>query len=157
MLYTWPGSNPKLQPMLLMAHQDVVAVAPGTEKDWSVDSFSGVVKDGFVWGRGAWDDKGNLMAQLEAVEMLLASGYQPQRTVYLAFGADEEIGGLRGAARIAALLKERKVRLELVLDEGLLITDGIMPGLKQPAALIGVAEKGYLSVVLKMSATPGHA
>ncbi len=157
LLYTWPGSNPKLQPMMLMAHQDVVPVASGTEKDWSVDPFSGVVKDGFVWGRGAWDDKGNLMAQLEAVEMLLASGYQPERTVYLAFGADEEIGGLRGAARIAALLKERKVRLELVLDEGLLITDGIMPGLKQPAALIGVAEKGYLSVVLKMSATPGHA
>ncbi len=157
LLYTWPGSNPKLQPMLLMAHQDVVPVASGTEKDWSVDPFSGVVKDGFVWGRGAWDDKGNLMAQLEAVEMLLGSGYQPERTVYLAFGVDEEIGGLRGAARIAALLKERKVRLELVLDEGLLITDGIMPGLKPPAALIGVAEKGYLSVVLKMSATPGHA
>lgn len=157
LLYTWPGSNPKLQPMLLMAHQDVVPVASGTEKDWAVDPFSGVVKDSFVWGRGAWDDKGNLMAQLEAVELLLLSAYQPERTVYLAFGADEEIGGLRGAARIAALLKERKVRLELVLDEGLLITDGIMPGLKQPAALIGVAEKGYLSVVLKMSATPGHA
>ncbi|MDO8776911.1 MAG: M20 family peptidase [Burkholderiaceae bacterium] len=157
LLYTWQGANPKAQPILLMAHQDVVPVAAGTEKDWAVDAFSGVVKDGFVWGRGAWDDKGNLMAQLEAVEMLVASGYQPERTVYLAYGADEEVGGLRGASRIAALLKERKVRLDFVIDEGLLITDGIMPGLSKPAALIGVAEKGYLSVILKMAATPGHS
>ena len=157
LLYTWPGSNPQAKPILLMAHQDVVPVAPGTDKDWASEPFSGEVKDGFVWGRGAWDDKGNLMAQLEAVEMLVASGYQPERTVYLAYGADEEVGGLRGAARIAALLKERQVQLEFVIDEGLLITEGIMPGLNQPAALIGVAEKGYLSVVLKMAATPGHA
>jgi carboxypeptidase PM20D1 len=157
LLYTWPGSKPGLQPILLMAHQDVVPIAPGTEKAWSTEPFSGEVKDGFVWGRGAWDDKGNLMAQLEAIEMLVTSGYQPERTVYLAFGADEEVGGHRGAEKIAALLKERKVRLDFVIDEGLLITEGIMPGLKAPAALIGVAEKGYLSVVLKMSATPGHS
>jgi carboxypeptidase PM20D1 len=140
-----------------MAHQDVVPVAPGTERDWSVEPFSGQFKDGYVCGRGAWDDKGNLMAQMEAMEMLVASGYKPERTVYLAFGADEEAGGSRGAARIAALLKERQVRLGFVIDEGLLITDGIIKGLTQPAALIGVAEKGYLSVVLKVSATPGHA
>ena len=157
LLYTWQGSNPKALPILLMAHQDVVPIAPGTEKDWTEEAFSGQVKNGFVWGRGAWDDKGNLMAQMEAVEMLVASGYQPERTVYLAYGADEEVLGLRGAARIAALLKERKVRLDFIVDEGLLITEGIMPGLAQPAALIGVAEKGYLSVVLKMSATPGHS
>ena len=157
LLYTWEGSNPKAQPILLMAHQDVVPIAPGTEKDWTEEPFPGQVKNGFVWGRGAWDDKGNLMAQMEAVEMLVASGYKPERTVYLAYGADEEVGGIRGAARIAALLKERKVRLDFVVDEGLLITEGIMPGLAQPAALIGVAEKGYLSVVLKMSATPGHS
>lgn len=157
LLYTWKGSNPSAKPMLLMAHQDVVPVAPGTEKDWTKDAFSGALSEGFVWGRGAWDDKGNLIAQMEAVEMLVASGYQPERTVYLAYGADEEVGGLRGAARIAALLKERKVQLDFVIDEGLLITEGIMPGLSKPAALIGVAEKGYLSVVLKMAATPGHA
>jgi carboxypeptidase PM20D1 len=140
-----------------MAHQDVVPVAPGTEKNWAQEPFSGVVKDGFVWGRGAWDDKGNLIAQLQAIELLAASNFKPERTIYLAFGADEEVGGLRGAAQIAALLKERKVRLDWVVDEGLLITEGIMPGLAQPAALIGVAEKGYLSVVLKMAATPGHS
>ncbi|MES2583846.1 MAG: M20 family peptidase [Pseudomonadota bacterium] len=157
LLYTWEGSNPKAEPILLLAHQDVVPVAPGTEGDWQVPPFSGEVKDGFVWGRGSWDDKGNLMSQLEAVEMLLASGYKPERTVYLAYGADEEVSGTRGAAKIAAVLKERKVRLNFVIDEGLLILDGIMPGISKPTALIGVAEKGYMSVVLKMSATPGHS
>ena len=157
LLYTWQGSDPQAHPIMLMAHQDVVPIAPGTEGDWQVPPFAGEVKDGFVWGRGSWDDKGNLMSQMEAVEMLLASGFAPKRTVYLAFGADEEVGGLRGAAKIAALLAERKVHLDFVIDEGLLVLDGVMPGLKKPAALIGVAEKGYMSVVLKMSATPGHA
>ena len=157
LLYTWQGTDPKAAPILLLAHQDVVPIAPGTEGDWTQAPFGGVVADGFVWGRGAWDDKGNLMAQMEAVEMLLASGYRPQRTVYLAFGADEEVGGLRGAAKIAQLLQQRQVRPDFILDEGLLVTEGIMPGLAQPAALIGIAEKGYLSVVLKFDATPGHS
>ncbi|MGI9134444.1 MAG: M20/M25/M40 family metallo-hydrolase, partial [Rhodoferax sp.] len=157
LLYTWQGSDAKANPIMLMAHQDVVPVAAGTEGDWQVEPFAGIVKDGFVWGRGSWDDKGNLMSELEAVEQLLASGYQPERTVYLAFGADEEVGGLRGAAKIAALLKERKVQLDFVIDEGLLVLDGILPGLSKPAAMIGVAEKGYMSVVLKMAATPGHS
>ncbi len=157
LLYTWPGSDPQAQPILLMAHQDVVPISPGSEQQWTVDPFSGVLKDGFIWGRGAWDDKGNLIAQMEAVEMLLSSGYQPVRTVYLAYGADEEVSGERGAARIAALLKQRNVRLAFVIDEGLLITEGIMPGLSKPAALIGVAEKGYLSVVVKVPGTPGHS
>jgi carboxypeptidase PM20D1 len=157
LLYTWQGSKPNAAPIMFLAHQDVVPVAPGTEKDWTEEPFSGAVKDGFVWGRGSWDDKGNLMSQLEAVEMLLAGGFKPERTVYFAFGADEEVGGRRGAARIAALLKERAVHLDFVIDEGLLVLDGVLPGLTKPAALIGVAEKGYLSVVLKMSATPGHS
>lgn len=157
LLYTWEGSDPQARPIMLLAHQDVVPIAPGTEGDWSEAPFSGSVKNGYVWGRGSWDDKGNLLSQLEAVELLLASGYQPSRTLYLAYGADEEVGGLRGAAKIAALLKSRGVRLDFVLDEGLLVLEGVLPGLRQPAALIGVAEKGYLSVVLNVSATPGHS
>lgn len=157
LLYTWQGSKPDLKPILLLAHQDVVPIAPGTEGDWAVPPFSGAVKDGFIWGRGSWDDKGNLMSQLEAVEMLVASGFKPERTVYLAYGADEEVSGLRGAMAIAALLKQRGVHLDFVIDEGLLILDGILPGLSKPAAVIGVAEKGYMSVELSVSATPGHS
>lgn len=157
LLYTWQGQDPKAKAVLLMAHQDVVPIAPGTEGDWQEPPFAGLVKDGYIWGRGSWDDKGNLLSQMEAVEMLIASGYQPPRTVYLAYGADEELGGLRGAARIAELLKSRGVQLDFVIDEGLLVLDGVMPGLKHPAALIGVAEKGYMSVGLTASATPGHS
>ncbi len=74
LLYTWKGSDAQAKPILLMAHQDVVPIAPGTEKDWQAEPFAGEIKDGFVWGRGAWDDKGNLIAQMEAIEMLAASG-----------------------------------------------------------------------------------
>lgn len=157
LLYTWEGSEPKASAIALMAHQDVVPVAPGTEGDWKAEPFAGEVKDGYIWGRGAWDDKANLIAELEAVEALLAGGFKPRRTVYLVFGADEEVGGSRGAQQIAKLLADRGVKLEFVIDEGLLITEGLMPGLKAPAALIGVAEKGYLSLKLEAKATPGHS
>ena len=157
LLYRWQGLDNNAPAIVLMAHMDVVPVAPGTEKDWRVPAFDGAVKDGFVWGRGAWDDKGNLIAQLEAVEALLARGFKPVRTIYLSYGADEEVGGERGAKVIAGLLKARGVRAEFVLDEGLLITDGIMPGLDAPAALIGIAEKGYVSTKLTVIAEPGHS
>jgi carboxypeptidase PM20D1 len=157
LVYTWPGSDPKAPAIGLMAHQDVVPIAPGTEGDWQQAPFSGALRDGFVWGRGAWDDKGNLMSMMEAVELLASSGFKPRQTIYLIFGHDEEIGGLRGAAEIAKLFKQRGVHLQFVLDEGLLITDGVLAGLNQPAALVGVAEKGYLSLLLTASATPGHS
>jgi carboxypeptidase PM20D1 len=157
LLYTWPGSDPQAAPIALLAHQDVVPIAPGTEGDWQVPPFSGDQRDGFVWGRGAWDDKGNLMAILEAVELRVAAGFRPRQTIYLAFGQDEEQGGERGARQIAKLLKDRGVHLRWVIDEGLLITEGAVPGLARPAALVGVAEKGFLSVRLTATATPGHS
>lgn len=157
LLYTWLGSNPDAAPILLLAHQDVVPVAPGTEGDWLQPPYSGVVQDGYIWGRGAWDDKGNLLAQLEAVEMLLAAGWQPERSIYLAYGADEEVGGLRGAAKMAALLGQRGVHPALVIDEGLLVLEDVVPGVDRPTALIGVAEKGYASVRLIVRAQPGHS
>ncbi|MDB5901013.1 MAG: hypothetical protein JWP41_4615 [Ramlibacter sp.] len=157
LLFTWQGSDPAAKPIALMAHHDVAPIAPGTEARWQVPPFDGVVKDGYVWGRGAWDDKGNLVAQLEAVEMLLAAGFQPRQTVYIVSGADEEVSGQRGAAAIVKLLQERKVRLDFVIDEGLVLTEGVIPGLTAPAALIGVAEKGYVTVQLKVTTAPGHA
>ena len=130
---------------------------PGTENQWHAKPFAGEIRDGYVWGRGSWDDKGNLFAQMEAVEMLVASGFQPRQTVYLSFGADEESGGLRGALEIAKLLQTRGVRLDFVIDEGLFITEGLMPGVAKPTALVGVAEKGYVSVLLKAKGAPGHS
>lgn len=157
LLYTWEGADPAPKPIALLAHQDVVPVAPGTEKDWEQPPFDGVVKDGYIWGRGSWDDKGNLYSMLEAAEAMAKQGFKPKRTIYFAFGHDEEVAGQRGAKSIAGLLASRGVRLDFVIDEGLLITDGILKGLDQPAALIGVAEKGYATLVLTAHATPGHS
>jgi carboxypeptidase PM20D1 len=135
----------------------VVPVSPGTESKWEVPPFSGEVKGGYIWGRGSWDDKGNLIAQMEAVEMLVASGFKPRRTVYLAFGPMTRSAACAARWKSPSCCKSRNVKLDFVLDEGLLITEGIMPGLAKPAALIGIAEKGFLSMVLKVPATPGHS
>src|SRR5258707_9872034 len=157
LLYTWEGTDPKAPPIALLAHQDVVPVAPGTEKDWQHPPYDGVIADGFIWGRGSWDDKGNLYSMLEAAEAMAKAGFRPKRTIYFAFGHDEETAGTAGAKSIAALLASRGVRLEFVLDEGLLITEGIMKGLDKPAALVGIAEKGYATLVFNAQATPGHS
>lgn len=157
LLYTWEGSDPKLPPIALIEHQDVVPIAPGTEGDWDVPPFDGATKDGYIWGRGSWDDKGNLFAILEAAEQLAKQGFKPKRTVYFAFGHDEEVSGKRGATAMAKLLQSRGVKLDFILDEGLLITDGIIKGVDQPVALIGVAEKGYATVDISATATPGHS
>ena len=155
LLYTWPGSDPSLPPVLLMAHQDVVPVE--SPAAWKHDPFGGEVAGGAVWGRGAMDCKGPLIGLMEAVETLLGEGYRPKRTVYLAFGHDEEIGGVRGAAAVAALLESRGVRPEFVLDEGGAVTVGVVGGVDRPVAAVGVAEKGYLSLELKVTTAGGHS
>ncbi|RKH01619.1 M20 family peptidase [Corallococcus sp. CA053C] len=154
-LYTWKGTEPSLSPVLLMGHLDVVPAE--AEATWIHPPFGGVVADGYVHGRGTLDDKGSVLAILEAVEGLLAQGHRPRRTVLLAFGADEEVGGRDGAARVAALLRERGVRLESVLDEGGTIGVGLVPGVAAPVALVGVAEKGSTRVELVVRSTGGHA
>src|SRR5438093_217598 len=157
LLYTWKGADASAKPVLLMAHQDVVPVEPGTEATWAHPPFDGVIADGFVWGRGALDDKASLVFLMEAVESLLAEGFRPRQTVYLASGFDEEVGGLQGAARIAALLATRGVRLGYVLDEGLLVSQGVVPDVQEPVASIGIAEKGYVSVELVAETEGGHS
>jgi carboxypeptidase PM20D1 len=157
LLYTWRGSDAKAQPIALLAHQDVVPVAPGTEALWKKPPFDGVIDGGSVWGRGALDNKSNLVTQLEAVEALLRAGYKPRRTVYLVASHDEENFAGQGALAIVALLKQRGVRLQFTLDEGMAVTEGILTGVSQPIALIGLAEKGILSLRLSAQAAPGHS
>ena len=132
-------------------------VAPAPRRTGIKPPYDGVIADGFIWGRGSWDDKGNLYSILEAAETLAKQGFHPKRTVYFAFGHDEEVAGTRGAKAIAATLAARGVRLDFAIDEGLLIADGLVKGLDKPAALIGVAEKGYATLVLTAHATPGHS
>ncbi|MET0295128.1 MAG: M20 family peptidase [Caulobacter sp.] len=155
LVYTWRGGDPSLRPAILMAHQDVVPVTAGTEGDWKHPPFGGLIADGAVWGRGAIDDKGSLVALFEAMETLAASGYQPRRTVILVSGHDEEAGG-SGAKAAAALLKARGVQAHFVLDEGMaVIADHPVTG--GPVALIGTAEKGYATLTVTAKAPGGHS
>src|SRR5882724_2796478 len=157
LLYAWTGADPNLPPIVLLAHQDVVPVEPGTEGRWTEPPFEGRIAGGYVWGRGALDDKGSLVGILEAVEQLVAAGAKPRRTVYLAFGYDEEVGGRRGAARIADLLASRNVHPEWVLDEGGALATGLVTGISGPVALVGIAEKGYVTVAITAQAEGGHS
>ncbi|MBL8773574.1 MAG: M20 family peptidase [Phenylobacterium sp.] len=155
LLYTWAGSDPALPPIILMAHQDVVPVTPGTEGDWKHPPFGGAVADGAVWGRGAVDDKGSLIGILEAVETLARQGFRPKRTVILVFGGDEEVIG-QGARAAADYLKARGVTAEFVLDEGLaVLLDNPLTGGK--LAVVGTAEKGYGTLKVTAPAPGGHS
>jgi carboxypeptidase PM20D1 len=157
LVYTWVGSDTKAPGIGLLAHQDVAPIAPGTEGDWKQPPFSGAVADGFIWGRGAWDNKGNLMSMLEAMEGLVRAGFRPSQTVYLVLGHDEEVGGGHGAAEVARLFKQRGIRIDWMIDEGPLITEGMIGGLSGPAALVGLAEKGFMTLQLTATVTPGHS
>lgn len=155
LLWTWPGGDPSLAPVLLMAHQDVVPVAPETAGEWRRPPFSGELAEGAVWGRGSIDDKGSLVALLEAAEALAAKGYRPRRTILIASGHDEEAGGT-GARAVAALLKARGVRPLFALDEGsVVIADHPVTG--GPVAIVGVAEKGYSTLTVEARGEGGHS
>lgn len=157
LLYTWKGQTGGTKPILLMGHMDVVPVEPGTEDKWTHPAFAGRIADGYIWGRGTIDNKVSVVGILQAVELLLAKGFHSSRTIYLAFGHDEEVGGLVGAANIARLLYSRGVELEYILDEGGAVTYGIVPRVSAPVALIGIAEKGYLSIKLTVHSQGGHS
>jgi carboxypeptidase PM20D1 len=156
LLLTWPGRDAALAPVVLLAHQDVVPVPPEAVASWSHPPFEGRLAGGFVWGRGALDDKTSLITLLEAAETLLARGFTPARTLYFVFGHDEEVGG-EGARAAATLLAARGVRPALVLDEGLTITRGVLPGVDRLVALVGVTEKGYASFELVVETAGGHS
>ena len=158
LILTWPGSDATLKPGLFMAHLDVVPVEPGTEDDWTYPAFDGVVADGFVWGRGALDVKSGAVALHEAIQHLLAEKLQPQRTLYFAFGHDEEVGGAAGNGAIVRWMQVREIELEFVVDEGGFIIDGLVPELgEQPVAMIDVAEKAYCTIHLTASGDGGHS
>lgn len=157
LLYTWEGKNPDLKPIMLTAHLDVVPANEEEDSGWIHPPFSGEIDDEYVWGRGTIDDKNSVIGILEAVEYLLKQGFQPERTVYLGFGHDEEIGGLQGAMRITQTLESRGVKLGSLLDEGGSGIEAFLPGVNQPVAVIGVSEKGYVSLRLAVEVNGGHS
>ncbi len=156
LLFRWPGASSG-SPTILMAHQDVV---PVVDTEWSHPPFgaelTGAGEEQTIHARGAIDDKGALVAILEAVESLLIEGYEPARDVYLAFGHNEETAG-GGARAIARTLQERGVAASLVLDEGGAVVEGVFPGVEVPTAMIGVAERGVMTLRLTATEAGGHA
>lgn len=156
LLFTWIGSDKSLDPVLFAAHQDVVPAEATSLDQWTYPPFSGKIAEGFIWGRGTLDIKCQLISLMEAAEALIKNGYQPERTVMFGFGADEEVLGV-GAKQIVALLKERGVHLAALVDEGGCIYDGIIPGVNGLAGVIGVAEKGYLSLKVWVDGDAGHS
>lgn len=153
LVYKWTGKDPLQKPILLLAHLDVVPA----EGAWEEDPFSGVVKNGYIWGRGTLDDKVSVLGILEAAELLLKENFKPERSIYFAFGHDEEVHGRTGAHNIGEWMKENKIEFEYLLDEGLVITEGLVPGIEKPVALVGIAEKGNVIMKLSVNLKSGHA
>ncbi len=154
LLYEIKGKNKQLRPYLIAAHYDVV---PAEAEQWQFDPFSAQISEGFINARGSMDNKASMISQLEALRLFLGHTDQPERTVYLAYGHDEEISGRDGAELIAKELSKRTKSLEFVLDEGSMVIEDVFPALGRPSACIGIAEKGYLTVRFSVNVTGGHS
>lgn len=157
LVYSIEGSDPSLKPALFMGHMDVVPVDEATRPQWKQGPFSGAISENTIWGRGTIDDKVSVMALLESLELLLSNNTTPKRSIYFAFGHDEEVGGNQGAAVIAQHFAQQNLQFEFVLDEGGAITQDLMVGVTQPVAIIGIAEKGYVNLKLTVNAEGGHS
>ena len=158
LLLHWPGRDASLPVGLFLAHLDVVPVEPGTEGDWSYPPFGGAVAEGHIWGRGALDVKSGAVALHEAITLLLAADFQPERGLWFVFGHDEEIGGAEGALPIARWMEERGQQVGFVIDEGGFVLDGVFPELGgRPLAMVDIAEKGYATVHLRARGSGGHS
>lgn len=156
MIFTWEGKDASLNPVVFMAHQDVVPADEYTLDQWTYPPFSGQIADGFIWGRGTMDIKCQLISVFESVEALLAEKFKPERTIILTFSHNEEVLGT-GAMAVVKHLQEKGIRVEAVIDEGGSVYDGIIPGVKGYVASIGISEKGYLSLKFTAHATGGHS
>ena len=160
LVYFWEGKNPELDPIALIGHQDVVPIASGTLDDWTHPPFDAVEADGYIWGRGALDMKNHAIGVLESVETLLEEGYEPERSIYLLFGENEEIVASEhsGAHLIAEELKKRGVHLDSLLDEGGEIIPLKVPGvINKDLVGVGIAEKGYADFMITVTGKGGHS
>ncbi|RAJ76563.1 carboxypeptidase PM20D1 [Chitinophaga dinghuensis] len=180
LVFHWKGRNAALKPVIFLSHYDVVPPGEYTGTDsgqvtfsphdpaappisaypgaWERYPFSGAVVNGRIYGRGTLDMKSMLFALMESVDHLMATGFVPERDIYLAFGFDEEVGGTHGALKIATHFKEKGISFDAVYDEGGIVSAaGSLPGVHAPIALIGCAEKGFWSATVRVKGLGGHS
>ncbi|WP_084490428.1 M20/M25/M40 family metallo-hydrolase [Niabella ginsenosidivorans] len=180
LVFKWKGTNPALKPILFLSHMDVVPpgdapvknkeeqifrlqdkavpAVTAVAKEWDYPPFSGAVANGRIYGRGALDMKGMLFSLMESMTRLIKEGYAPKRDIYLAFGFDEEVGGRKGAVKIAEDFKKKGLEFDAVYDEGgVILEKGSIGGIDTDVALIGCAEKGFLSARIKVKGLGGHS
>ncbi|KMQ60521.1 peptidase [Chryseobacterium sp. BLS98] len=180
LVFRLKGSNPSLQPILFLSHIDVVPpgeadvinkelnifkpddqpLSPVSKvaEDWDFEPFSGNVANGRIYGRGAIDMKGMLFSLMESMNTMVKNKKVPKRDIYLAFGFDEEVGGQKGAMQIADYFKKKGLQFDTVYDEGgLIMQKGNVAGIDSDVAVVGCAEKGFLSAKIKVKGLGGHS
>ena len=162
LLLRWKGKDASRNPILFLAHYDVVPVvgyenAEQPVAGWDYPPFSGAVGDGRIYGRGTLDVKSMLLAQLEAANALLIDSFQPEQDIWFAYGFDEEIGGERGAHKMAEYFKEKNITFDAVYDEGSMVIAPGIAGISRPLALVGVAEKGFCTLNITVKGMGGHS
>lgn len=151
LLYHWQGQSSE-KPSVFMSHYDVV---PVNQDQWDKDAFSAIIEDGVLWGRGTLDTKGTLCGIVESAEKLISEGFVPQNDIYLSFAGDEETNGA-SAKVIVDFLESKNIVPYMVLDEGGAIVEGVIPGVKEKAALVGTGEKGKIHLKLSLKSQGGH-
>lgn len=149
--------NSSAKPILLTSHIDVVPVEEGTEGEWKYPPFDGVIAEDYLWGRGTLDTKTTGISALEGLETILENGEKPSRSIVIALGHDEEVGGKNGAISICNYFISKGMEFEFLMDEGGVVGTDVLSGVDKPMATIGIAEKGYADLELKVSGQGGHA
>ena len=155
LLYEIRGEDANLKPFLLISHLDVVPVENAAR--WEENPFGGSLEGDFLYGRGALDIKSSIIGIMTALEMRLTEDRKPKRSILLFFGHDEETGGHEGARVAAANLKKEGVELEFILDEGAAVLRNFYPGVEKEVCIVGVAEKGFVTVEVEAEASAGHS
>ena len=150
-LMCWKGETSE-KPIMFMNHQDVVEASG----DWKYPPFSGMVADGKVWGRGTLDTKGGLYCMLQAADELASEGFIPKRDVYFLSTCMEECDG-SAAENLSKELLSRGLKFDMVLDEGGMVVDEPLDGVKNAYAMIGVGEKGCADIKFIARSDGGHA
>jgi acetylornithine deacetylase/succinyl-diaminopimelate desuccinylase-like protein len=142
------GSGEKAS-LLLLSHLDVVAA---NAEEWSVDPFGGLIKDGFVWGRGALDMKSMTAMEVMTLKLLKRNNVKLKGDVILAATADEEKGGQGGTDFLLKNYSER-IFAPFVLNEG---GGQALPTQNRNVYTVQTAEKGILWLKVRAKGTPGH-